>query len=144
MSFSQVSNLKILLSTSYVTTVRFLVISPHKLPSPTAYIADSEDKLFAIRPQKDFSAIKGRSRLVSLRLLSELPIDDLGASSNSSHLSSEPSNAYDFMRRRREENGDPLLARWNASIRLDNFASLNNSPLCVSVFMAVEKHSRVV
>ena len=41
-------------------------------------------------------------------------------------------NAYDFMTRRREVTGDPGMERWNAAIRLANFASLESAPLCVS------------
>jgi len=36
------------------------------------------------------------------------------------------------MRRRQETGTDPTLKRWNASIRLSNFASVESSPLCVS------------
>jgi len=35
------------------------------------------------------------------------------------------------MRRRRDEIGDPAVKRWNASIRLSNFANIDNSSLCV-------------
>lgn len=86
-----------------------------------------------MRPQKDFLPLKGRDRLLSLRLLSELPVMQGSESDNASELgsTSEPRNAYDFMRRRREIGGDPTLQKWNASVRLANFASVESSPLCV-------------
>lgn len=84
---------------------------------------------FQIRPAKDFIPAKGNDRLLSLSFLSELPIQCDDASS---HLSSDaPSNAYEFMRKRRETNGDPTLKRWNANIRIGNFATLERTPLCV-------------
>ncbi|KAJ7459929.1 DNA mismatch repair protein MutS [Mycena latifolia] len=93
--------------------------------------------VFQIRPHKEFSASKGHERLLSLRLLSELPQEesDLPASSDiaSTSSNSETRNAYDFMRRRREANGgDPTARRWNASIRLSNFTSVESSPLCIA------------
>ena len=89
--------------------------------------------MFQIRPHKDFVPAKGRERLLSLRLLSELPLKDADTDSSSDLASnSEPRNAYDFMARRREIGADPTLKRWNASIRLSNFASVESSPLCVS------------
>jgi DNA mismatch repair protein MSH5 len=102
--------------------------------SSRIYAADSQDRLFIIRPQKDFSSEKGYSKLISLRLLSELPISGPNGNSRQSQSVSESptSNVYDFMKRQRNETSDPFLARWNASIRIDNFASLNNSPLCVT------------
>ncbi|KAJ7610685.1 DNA mismatch repair protein MutS [Mycena rosella] len=98
---------------------------------------DSSGGVFQIRPHKDFAASKGRERLLSLRLLSELPQDDsdLPASSDivSTSSNSDTRNAYDFMRRRREVNGgDPTVKRWNASIRLSNFTSVESSPLCIA------------
>ncbi|KAI0755181.1 DNA mismatch repair protein MutS [Daedaleopsis nitida] len=93
---------------------------------------DGSGGTFQVRPHKDFIPVKGQDRLFSLRLLSELPtthIDYDGASDLGS--GSEPRNAYDFMRRRREMGGDPTLQKWNASVRLANFASVENSPLCL-------------
>jgi DNA mismatch repair protein MSH5 len=133
MSSSRVSSLRTHLLRFYVITVRIrLAYCFGEVLS--AYIADSQERLFVIRPQKDFSANKGRSKLISLRLLSELPTGASDGASEPARLTSSPpaENAYDFMRRQRVESGDPFLARWNASIRMDNFASMNNSPLCVS------------
>lgn len=65
-------------------------------------------------------------------MLSELmdcDVDETATSDKSSD--SEPPNAYDFMKRRRQLNGDPTTQRWNASVRLANYASLESSPLCV-------------
>jgi DNA mismatch repair protein MSH5 len=36
------------------------------------------------------------------------------------------------MGRRADPGGDPSVKRWNASIRMANFASFDQSPLCVS------------
>ncbi|KAL1950078.1 hypothetical protein VTO73DRAFT_5200 [Trametes versicolor] len=94
---------------------------------------DGSGGTFQVRPQKDFLPLKGRDRLLSLRLLSELPIMQGSESDNLPELgsASEPRNAYDFMRRRREIGGDPTLHKWNASVRLANFASVESSPLCL-------------
>ncbi|KAJ7761594.1 DNA mismatch repair protein MutS [Mycena maculata] len=98
---------------------------------------DAAGGVFQIRPHKEFAASKGRERMLSLRLLSELPSEDgdLPASSDiaSTSSNSDTRNAYDFMRRRHEANGgDPTIRRWNASIRLSNFASVDSSPLCIA------------
>jgi DNA mismatch repair protein MSH5 len=94
---------------------------------------DARGGIFQIRPHKDFVAIKGRDRLLSLRLLSELPSTDIdeGTFTDIGSNASEARNAYNFMRKRRELIGDPLMRRWNALIRLSNFASVESSPLCV-------------
>ncbi|KAJ7675742.1 DNA mismatch repair protein MutS [Mycena polygramma] len=106
---------------------------------------DASGGVFQIRPHKEFVASKGRERLLSLRLLSELPQDDgeLPASSElgSTSSNSEIRNAYDFMRRRQEAaGGDPTLKRWNASIRLSNFTSVDTSPLCIASIGALLDH----
>ncbi|KZT11913.1 uncharacterized protein LAESUDRAFT_670086 [Laetiporus sulphureus 93-53] len=96
---------------------------------------------FQIRPHKDFSPGKGRDRLLSLRLLSELSAEVLNDRSNSgSESSADPRNAYDFMRRRRETGGDPTMQRWNASIRLANHACVDSSPLCLGSTGALLDH----
>jgi DNA mismatch repair protein MSH5 len=90
--------------------------------------------LFQIRPHKDFSSTKGRDRLLSLRLLSDLSVDesfrDPSPDMDASTSESAPRNAYDFMRRRAVK--DPVVKRWNASIRLANSVSVESSPFCVS------------
>ncbi|TFK74859.1 hypothetical protein BDN72DRAFT_832972 [Pluteus cervinus] len=85
-----------------------------------------------IRPFKEFTTGKGRDRLLSLRLLTDLAYDepDLG-DDHSSSVTSRRQNAYNFMRNRREVQGDPLAKRWNAAIRLSNFISAESAPLCV-------------
>ncbi|KAF7298995.1 MutS 5 [Mycena indigotica] len=98
---------------------------------------DASGGVFQIRPQKEFSPSKGRERILSLRLLSEIPSDDSDppASSDVETLSSTSGgrNAYDFMRRRQAETGgDPVMKRWNAAIRLSNFTTADSSPLCVA------------
>lgn len=84
---------------------------------------------FQIRPQKDFRPERGRNSVLSLGLLSDLPeeildVPDLDASV-------EPRDAYEFMQRRRSTGDDPTLRRWNASIRMSNFAALDMSPFAV-------------
>lgn len=104
-------------------------IQPHILTSEPV---DGSGGTFQIRPHKDFLPLRGRDRLLSLRLLSELPVDqDQPDSTTGSDSVTEPRNAYDFMRRRRETGNDPLIQKWNASVRLANFASVETSPLCV-------------
>lgn len=92
---------------------------------------DASGGQFVLRPHKDFVPTKGRDRALSLRLLSELPVDvpvDDGQPSSDS----EPRSAYDFMRKRKDANGDPTSRQWNAVIRLANYASVEDAPLCVS------------
>lgn len=61
-----------------------------------------------------------------------LPVEDRDSNSSVSS-DSEARNAYDFMRRRRDVTGDPTSQKWNAAIRLANYASIDGSPLCVSI-----------
>lgn len=85
-------------------------------------------------------ASKGRDRLLSLSRLTDFSTEDadLPPSSDNDSNSSRLANAYDSMRSRREANGDPTTKRWNASIRLANFASVEESPLCVGfIFMSL-------
>ncbi|KAI3616291.1 dna mismatch repair protein msh5 [Moniliophthora roreri] len=99
---------------------------------------------FRIRPHKEFSSAKGRERLLSLRLLSDLPEDDdlRGTTSDVDASISEPAprNAYDFMRRRKEVVRDPVTKRWNASIRLASSVSVESSPFCMASVGALLDH----
>ncbi|CAL1712854.1 unnamed protein product [Somion occarium] len=102
---------------------------------------DSSGSVFQLRPHKDFLPNKGRDRILSLRLLSELV--NYGAEENTTSdrsSDSEPRNAYDFMRRRKEGKGDPTGQRWNASVRLANYASLECAPLCLGSIGALLDH----
>ncbi|KAF8158870.1 muts domain V-domain-containing protein [Mycena galopus ATCC 62051] len=84
---------------------------------------DASGGVFQIRGHKEFVASKGRERLLSLRLLRH------------------GNNAHGFMRRRHAATGgDPTMKRWNASIRLSNFASVETSPLCVASIGALLDH----
>ncbi|KAI0789758.1 DNA mismatch repair protein MutS [Abortiporus biennis] len=103
---------------------------------------DASNGVFQIRPHKDFMPSKGRDRVLSLRLLAELPHYEEDQSSNSDP--SEPRNAYEFMNKRREVNGDPTQTRWQASIRLANYAAVDGAPLCLGSIGALLDHlSRV-
>ncbi|OSD07423.1 hypothetical protein PYCCODRAFT_1463684 [Trametes coccinea BRFM310] len=96
---------------------------------------------FQIRPHKEFIALKGRDRLLSLRILSELSIyQEHDGHPSDPELGPEPRNAYDFMRRRKEMGSDPLMQKWNASVRLANFASVESSPLCLGTIGALLEH----
>ncbi|KAF9554712.1 hypothetical protein CPC08DRAFT_744416 [Agrocybe pediades] len=90
--------------------------------------------VFQIRPFKEFVPAKGRDRLLALNRFAYISTDDndLPPSSEDASSSSRPRNAYDFMQSRREVTGDPTTMRWNASIRLANFASVESSPLCLA------------
>ena len=84
---------------------------------------------FQIRPQKDFRPERGRNNLLSLGLLSDLPEEIYDPPEPDTYT--EPGSAYEFMRRRRRTEGDPTLRRWNASVRMSNFATLDTSPFAV-------------
>jgi hypothetical protein len=84
---------------------------------------------FQIRPQKDFRPERGRNNLLSLGLLSDLPEEILDPPEPDT--STELGNAYEFMQRRGRTEGDPTLRRWNASVRMSNFATLDTSPFAV-------------
>lgn len=102
---------------------------------------DNSGGVFQIRPHKDFTPAKGRDRLLSLQFLSELSMeDDVRSAQDSDSSASDARNAYNFMRRRRDITGDPLMKKWNASIRLCNFASLDTSPLCLACIGALIDH----
>jgi len=102
---------------------------------------DSSGGTFQVRPHKDFSAAKGHARLLSLRLLSELPPDlTRDVPSSDSDGSSDPRNAYEFMRRRGRPGGDPTMQQWNASIRLANYACMETTPLCLGSVGALLDH----
>lgn len=105
-----------------------------RLPSSHSDLVDVAGGVFQIRPHKDFVPSKGRERLVSLNLLSSLPQGqwDAPAHPDIASNTSNPKNAYDFMTRQKDVSDDPTTKRWNALIRLSNFASVENSPLCAS------------
>ncbi|KAG5735368.1 hypothetical protein E4T56_gene12836 [Termitomyces sp. T112] len=92
---------------------------------------DVTSGVFQIRPHKEFSPSRGRDRLLSLHLLADLLHEESPSDSASSEYGSISGNAYDFMRKRRDVSGDPTLKRWNALVRLSNFAAVDSSPLCV-------------
>ncbi|EIN12874.1 hypothetical protein PUNSTDRAFT_111245 [Punctularia strigosozonata HHB-11173 SS5] len=104
-------------------------------------LVDASSGRFTIRPWKDFAAPKGRERLLCLPMLLNLSEDPQGGDVVSTVSgSSEPRNAYDFMQRRREVHGDPVMQRWNAGIRLANFTDPSDSPLCMGSIAALLDH----
>ena len=110
-------------------------------------VGDANEGTFVIRPQKDFQASKGHSRLTGLRLLTEFRSNVSEETSevsrhDSDNIEHSGSDPYNFMRRRVIEGVDPATLNWNASVRMDNFATLNSSPLCVSATEHID-HIRV-
>lgn len=109
------------------------------IPPGTASIAESSpvdesSGRLSVRPHREFAADRGKERMLSLRILNEFqPHADLDYLEPASSTSvGAPRNAYDFMTRRREDQGgDPALRLWKASIRAQNFGGFN-APLCVS------------
>ncbi|KAF7365135.1 MutS 5 [Mycena venus] len=94
---------------------------------------DASGGVFQIRPHKEFVASKGRERTIAISQASS----EIGSTSSDGVTR----NAYDFMRRRHAVTGvDPTLKRWNASIRLSNFTSVESSPLCVASIGALLDH----
>ncbi|KAI0031053.1 DNA mismatch repair protein MutS [Vararia minispora EC-137] len=89
-----------------------------------------------LRPHKDFRSIRGRHSLLSLGLLNELP-EPADAREPAPDAPFEPQNAYEFMRYRVDEHGDPNLRRWNASIRMSNFAAIDSAPLALGCIGAM-------
>ncbi|OAX42862.1 hypothetical protein K503DRAFT_274375 [Rhizopogon vinicolor AM-OR11-026] len=103
--------------------------------------AEASGGVFQVRPHKEFSPHRGRDRLLSLRFLSELRIEDTGQPLSSDGSSGpEPRNAYEFMQKRKYAVGDPTMKRWNAAIRLANYTELESSPLCISCLGALLDH----
>ncbi|THV00846.1 hypothetical protein K435DRAFT_750810 [Dendrothele bispora CBS 962.96] len=91
---------------------------------------DSSGGILQIRPYKEFSATRGRDRLLSLQFLSDLSCQDADIMHPSESSETRSKNAYDFMKKR--VIGDPATKKWNASIRLSNFVAVESSPLCMS------------
>lgn len=101
-----------------------------------AYLADAANAVVHVRLAKEFVAAKGRDRLLSLGLFNDTPDNVRPRESNSSDSgrNSESMNAYDFMRKRNVATGrDPVLGRWQASIRLGSYAASEGASLCVGV-----------
>ncbi|KAL4070005.1 DNA mismatch repair protein MutS [Scleroderma yunnanense] len=96
--------------------------------------AEASGCIMQIRPHREFVAARGRDRLLSLRLLGELGegLDNTSEVSSAVSSGSGSKNAYDFMQKRTQTTGDPNMKRWNAAIRLANFASVESAPLCLS------------
>ena len=103
-------------------------------------IVEESGGVFQIRPRKDFHPVKGRDRILSLRLLTDFCLggSETRYANDDGHPTSGPRNAYDFMTGSKDV-GDPITKKWNAAIRLSNFASPESSPLCVGPLT----HSRI-
>ncbi|KAI6030817.1 DNA mismatch repair protein MutS [Pisolithus orientalis] len=100
--------------------------------------AEAAGSIFQIRPHREFVPSKGRERVLSLKLLTEL---EGGVCSSLDAFPETSENglmgAYNFMQGRKQTSGDPNMKRWNATIRLANFASLESAPLCLSCIGAL-------
>ncbi|KAI6147241.1 muts domain V-domain-containing protein [Pisolithus tinctorius] len=100
--------------------------------------AEAAGSIFQIRPHREFVPSKGRERVLSLKLLTEL---EGGVCSSPDTFPETSENglmgAYNFMQGRKQTSGDPNMKRWNATIRLANFASLESAPLCLSCIGAL-------
>lgn len=99
-------------------------------------IVEGSGGIFQVRSFKEFTSARGKDRLLSLRLLSDLTYDepmDYASGSDTSPGSrlGRRSNVHDFMRGRQEDIGDPTSKKWNAEIRLSNFITVENAPFCV-------------
>lgn len=131
MLFSLVLGQMTSLWTSYVTTASVCLFYSNAFTNQ--FPVEAAGGIFQIRPHKDFTPAKGRERILSLPLLLDLPSTENSGHNNFTDADPNlvPRNAYDFMRMRRDIGSDPTLKRWNASIRLSNFASADSSPLCV-------------
>ena len=93
-------------------------------------IADSSGSFFQIRPHKEFSPAKGRDKLLSLKFLAELRIhEDSDTQNTGIYLDRTTPSLY-------STEGDPIAQKWNAAIRLANYASLDATPLCVSYILS--------
>lgn len=116
------------------TTVSLSVHDAYIDIYPYFCVAEASGGVIQIRPHKEFVPTKGRNKLLSLNLLARLDCDLNSNYGDASDISSAIGirNAYDFMAKRRDVTGDPVMERWNAAIRLANFASLESAPLCVS------------
>lgn len=87
---------------------------------------------FQVRPHKEFVPSKGRDKFLSLAIFALLAQHSSSVASDSaSENQSHPSNAYEFMQRRRQETGDPTAQRQFALIRMANYSN-TDIPLCVS------------
>jgi DNA mismatch repair protein MSH5 len=121
-----------------MTTVPSVLFASYMRLIYLDFIADQADGTYQIRPFKEFVAAKGRDRFLSLEYFSSIATvpdneNQPGTSEDTSNISRH-TTVYDFMRSRREATGgDPTIRRWNASVRLANFASVETSPLCVCV-----------
>ncbi|EJD50894.1 hypothetical protein AURDEDRAFT_135210 [Auricularia subglabra TFB-10046 SS5] len=95
-----------------------------------------------VRPHREFTVAKGKEKLYSLPLLSDIvasggiPSSESGAASRSA----QTRDAYDFMDTRAESAADPALTRWQASIRVANFIEAERSPLCMACVGGLLEH----
>jgi DNA mismatch repair protein MSH5 len=109
-------------------------------------IADANDATISVRLAREFAASRGRDRLFSLELFSNVSLPnvdsvDLQADDGASSLSDASGlrDAYSFMHHRRESTGvrDPSLVQWRSRIRLGSYATVDAAPLCVSVIVTL-------
>lgn len=93
------------------------------------------DRMFTICNAKDFAPIKGRNHLLRLPLFSNLPPDLEMIETSSFHNHDQHSDSA--INCHNNEIDDPNLKRWQASIRLSNYAALDFASLCLSCIGAL-------
>ncbi|PVF94626.1 hypothetical protein CPB86DRAFT_808461 [Serendipita vermifera] len=96
------------------------------------------DGQFQVRPWKEFSSIRGVTKLLSLPFLTSGP--QVEEDPDTVDESTEPRNAYEFMRSVKGS-AHPTLMHWTAAVRLNNFAlDETKMPLCFSAIGALLDH----
>lgn len=105
---------------------------------------DASGGVFQVRPHKEFNPARGRDRIFSLQLFSEMPSFDFTTpaendeprNGGSSSSSGPPRNAA-----RSAQDGagsvggnrwiDPSVRTWSSHVRINNYTAIETSPLCV-------------
>lgn len=110
----------------------------HPFPVTKLPLAETASSTFQIRPHKEFTPTRGKERLLSLRVLSELSHQAPSGHhrSSSATMSSSSGHEIDVLGRRHvtglsHGSGDPTLKTRNAAIRLGNYAGMDAAPLAV-------------
>ena len=110
-------------------------------------LADLHGGTCQVRPKKEFNPARGRDRLFSLPLFSEVPSVPYNLSDEAIMRDNTRDSSSDPTQPRSSTHGegrwiDPALKTWSANIRINSFTAIESSPLCVSdiVVMSVNTH----